>query len=108
MIKVFAWLVCYTLFWVGHFVSRCLPDIFYPWYNNLMYWSCLVNDKYGLTIWGLHLGDRCVVNLDDEGEFRGVIIDKQDGTYLVKPDGDSTVAVWCKDVILEGWWLNNE
>jgi len=52
--KPFMWLIAQMLFWSGHIASYVVPiwpDAFYPIYNNLMYWSCILSDKYELGIW---------------------------------------------------------
>lgn len=51
--KVFAWLLAHGLFWTGHVVSRAFlrhdaTAFMYPVYNNLMFWSINVQDRYGL------------------------------------------------------------
>lgn len=56
MIKILAYTLSLTLFWLGHFISRFLmwgwlPYVTYPVYNNLMRWSSVISDKYDLGIW---------------------------------------------------------
>ena len=52
------WVLGWILFWVGDIVSKPLyyfdwtARVLYPIYNNLMYWSLLLSDKYDLGIWG--------------------------------------------------------
>lgn len=57
MRKAIAWPVAWGLFWAGHFVSRALVfnglAFFYPAYNNLMYWSTVVQDWGAISSpWG--------------------------------------------------------
>jgi hypothetical protein len=53
--KYLAFLVSWMLLLLGHFVGRTLmgtfPLIFYPTYCKLMWWSCIISDKYNLSIW---------------------------------------------------------
>jgi hypothetical protein len=53
--KYLAFLVSWMLFLLGDFVIgvlvRLYPPIFYPIYCKLMWWSCIISDKYNLNIW---------------------------------------------------------
>ena len=63
MKKIISYLLCHTLYYVGHFVSKILEwpamekyewwaDFWYPAYSHSMHWSAYWNDVGGFDMWG--------------------------------------------------------
>ena len=59
MKKAIGWIGAYVTFYLGHWTHLLMVtidkewvfDLLYPLYNQLMLWSCNINDWAGLDLW---------------------------------------------------------
>ena len=81
MKKLIARVISPVVFWIGHFVSRCLPDRLYPVYNWLMGASLDLEDWAGIEVmWSPKYEDDPwgTGELGTEEEYVGVIKEEDD------------------------------